>query len=635
MPSTDMNSSVSESTGSAPDYLEFSEDLTEESITEKLKGYNDAWAKESAKLFPRLASFYKFYRDQEYDLNGQFVKVPIVFTTIEIETPFLLNNLFAQSDVVDCKANFDDSQDSDQPVRVKSYINDLIVSKDKGRSKALEYIKNFLIYGYSISKAYWNSTPAIDIDPVSKLNIAKPNSKADFYNVDPFAFAFDLTKETNSIQETQWCRERIFLSKSSMKEIRDNGLCGDFADDDMTSTEDKGKKTRHPDSKDTGTYYDEFYVRLWTKSHVNDPNTGEDTGESKTESKEYRIWLLGNNKVIKFQENIFGKKPYVVASCYPIPFSLIGMGEPEVIGGIANRLSLNNYQTGLLAAKIGKSPYLIGPNSGLMPYNLKLLEEGVLFSKDINDVKPLPSIDPENLEALIKFAESLQAEVESTTGVTKTLQGADVGDITATQAAIIEQTSTNRLAIKLEQLQENYMVPLAELLFLLTKQNVKDPQSIKSNGDLITLQPQDFFGNYTWVSTSPVTISNKALALQNNTALMGQLAQAAGASQSTPWKYVINYGAGIKKLIQPNLSVGNLDDIFVPMPPPPPPIPQPNPQFPSQGPLLSPQMNVGNPAGINPVAPTPSPFNSGPIPANSPLPDARAAEPHPTFRGPK
>lgn len=352
-----------------------------------------------------------------------------------------------------------------------------------------------------------------------------------------------------------------------------------------------------------------------------------DTGETKVESKEYRIWFLANEKIIKFEENIFGRSPYSISSPYPVPFQIYGQGESEVIGGIANRLSLNNYQAGLLASKIGKSPYLIGPNSGLMPYNLTLLEEGVVFSKDINDVKPLPSIDPENLNAILKFGEYLQAEAEMVTGVTKFLQGTDIGNMTATQASLIAQNSTNRLATKLEQLQENYIVPLAEMLFLLAKQNEQAPKSFRdSNNNLINLEPEDFYGEYTWSSTSPVTISNKALSLQQNLSLVEMMGKASQASMNTPWPADVNYNVAMKSYIQPFTDISDISAVFVqrgamptsPMPP--------------QGPNTSPMPAGQAPqaAGTPPQGNTPQPV-AGNYPQVSSYPMEPAASiPHPS-----
>lgn len=593
------------------EYLNFTEKLTEESVTARLKGYNDEWRKKSEDLYPKMESWYKLYRDQEYSLNGEPVKIPLVFTTIEIEKPHLLNNIFAQDPkVVDAEPKFNDPG-NDKTTRVEAYVNSLICDTSKGRAKTQYFITNYLIYGIGVAKAYWNETSGKDIDPltrsIAETNVAHP----DFYVVDPFSFAWDDNKGTNDIQELEWVRERIFLSKNAMREIRDNGLCGNFTDEDMTSTEDKGKKVRNPNANaDKGTYYDEFYVKLWDKKPILDEN-GEDTGETKSYSDEYRIWLLANDKIIKFEKNIFGRKPYVAASPYPVPFSIMGMGESEVIGGIANRMSLNSYQGGLLASKIGKSPYLIGPNSGLMPYNLNLLEEGVLFSKDINDVKPLPSIDPGNLEANIKYGEYLQGEAEMITGVTKFLQGTDIGTMTATQAALIAQNSTNRLATKLEQLQENYLAPLAEMLFLLAKQNETAPQAFRnSSRELQTLNTEDLYGEYTWSATSPITISNKALSLQQNITMIQMLAQAAKDSQTTPWPAFINYPKALAGMIQPNSDIADISQYFVPQD-------------------MLPQQGIQGAPAVNTTSPTPvsqTPGNAGSMnPQNSAQPSVGAS----------
>lgn len=564
--------------------LEFSGELTEEKVTEKLKGWNARWETYSQDLYPKLESFWNMYRNMQYSLEGVTVKIPQIFTTIEVELPHLLNNIFAQSNVVDATAKYFDSN-QETTYKVKNYINKLIKDICDGRRKTELIIKNMLIYGYSVIKATWNLAPDKDIDPVTKKVVNVNSAHPDFYLVDNFSFAFDPDFTGQKVDEIEWVRERIFISKNKMKEMRDNGECGPFSDSDLQAGEDKGKTSRNPNKKkDTGTFYDEFWARLYYKEPVmEDRPVLDETGapvidemgvpvvenvevDKKTVSKEFRIWLLANNKIVKFEENIYGYKPFTVVRAYSNPFEFIGMGEPEVIGTIANQLSLTNYQAGKMAKKIGQSVTWVGPTAGISPYNLERIESGVVFLKDLNAVKSEQSFDPNNLRVLMEFSQYLNSEVESISGVTKFLQGTDIGDMTATQAALISQNSTNRLADKLVHLQQDFIVPLATMFFLMNKQLLESPVDfIDNNNNLITLTPEDFYGNYIWTSTSPVTIANKALQLQQNGALLQQLVQGSMASMQNPMgkPYGVDQVEFIKKYIAPNANIPDMGNIII------------------------------------------------------------------------
>lgn len=602
--------------------LEYTEALTEDKVTAKLQSYNSRWETYSNDLYPKLSSWWKNYRNMEYNIEGVNVKVPQIFSTIEVELPHLLNNIFAQSNIVDATPKFRNSN-AETTYKVKNYINKLIKDICKGRKKTEIIIKNMLIYGYSIVKATWSLKPDIDIDPETKQIIKVNSAHPDFYLVDNFSFAWEPEFEGQEIEDISWIRERIFTSKNKMLEMRDNEECGWFEEQDLSSTEDKGKKSRQPNQKkDTGTYYDEFWCTLYDKVPVfaeqpaideNGVPVLDEMGmpvmeqvevDKKTIAKEYRIWLLANNKIIKFEENSYGYKPYTIVRAYSNPFEFIGMGEPEVIGSIANQLSLTNYQAGRMVKKIGQSVTFVGPTAGISPYNLERIEQGVIFLKDLNGVRSEQSFDPNNVKVLTDFARYLREEVENVSGVTKFLQGTDIGDMTATQASLVSQNSTNRLADKLVHLQEDLVVKLAEMFFLMNKQLLEAAiDFIDNNNNLITLEPADFLGNYEWTSTSPVTISNKALQLQQNAGILQQLVQGSMASTQNPLSvpYGVNQPAFIEKYIAPNANIPDMGDIIVigqPQPPQPQGLPmpgeQPLPITPAEAPGQSP-LNPGNP----------------------------------------
>lgn len=639
--------------------LDFSEGLPEEEILQKLKGWNASWESYSNTLFPKLTKYYKLYRDMEYDNQGTPVKIPQVFTTIDTMLPHLVNNIYATSYVVDAKPKYA-APDQNRTYKIKNYINSLLKDTNQGRRKAELVFKNLLIYGYSIVKATWNDNPDIDINPITKevekINAAHP----DFYLVDNFSFAWEPNYQEQDIDGMEWVRERIFISRNKMKKMRDAGQCGEFDDADMTSGEDKGKESRVSDSKNKnkGTYYDEFWCTLYEKIPVKqsmpvmhpetgvpvvDPMTNNpimqdvETGEFETVASEYRVWLLANNKIIKFEKNPYQYKPFSCVRCISSPFEFIGMGIPELICSIANQLSLTNYQAGKMVKKIGQSVTWVDSSAGLSPYNLERIEQGVIFLKNINGVRSEQSFDPQNVHVLMEFAQYLQTEVETITGVTKFLQGTDIGDMTATQASLISQNSTNRLASILTHLQEDFIVPLAEMFFLMNKQLLEIPiDFIDNNDNLVTMTPDDFLGNYVWVSVSPTTISNKALQLQQNTTALQQFIEGSKASMMGPpeFQYAVNQIPFIMNHIAPNMNIPDISNVIIPVSALTPP-PMAGPVGPPQAPPMH-----GNPAvthNMPPAAPNvgaQTPIQSaggnpqGPAPMNpqaSPVPMAPAA----------
>ncbi len=632
------------------DLGEFTSGLTEEKVTEKLKKYNSSWDDYSNSLFPKLRDYYNMYRKMGSTVSGIPSKVALVFTTIETMLPHLLNNLFATSYIVDAKAKSNVAEETTD--RVNKYVNTLIKNICDGRRKTELIIKNMCIYGYSIVKATWNLDPDKDVDankflpdgitpnPNFKKVINVNSAHPDFYLVDNFSFAWDPNYEEQKIDGIDWIRERIFISKNKIKQMRDAGECLAFDDNDMSSEEDKGKASRDSASKkQSGTFYDEFWCTLYDKipvmdtrvvldpatgMEVTDPMTGQpmteeyDTGETKTVSDEYRIWFLANNKIIKFEKNQYGYKPYTCVRYISSPFEFTGMGVPELLGPVSAQLSMNNYQVGRMMKKIGQSVTWVDSSSGLSPKNLERIEQGVIFLKNINGVRSEQSFDPNNVKVLMDNSQMLRAEAEYVSGITKFLQGTDIGDMTATQASLISQNSTNRLANALTHLQEDFAVPLAEIFFMMNKQLLETPiDFITDNDELITMMPEDFLGNYDWSPVSPVTISNKALQLQQNTSLGMQFFQAAQASQGSPNPFWFDSLPWITQHIAPNANVTDVGSFLKPLAPPP---PMNNPEMPSV-----PVQNGNNmtpPQGIGPM--TSAPQTAGPSPLNSATPMAPA-----------
>jgi len=244
--------------------MQFSGELTEDAITKKCKTWNSEWDQYAVSLHDKLRGNYKLYRDMENTIENVSVKIPEVWTVIETELPHLLNSIYSHSAVVDAKPKFQDPS-GEKTYKIKSYINKLIKDICKGRKKTEMLIKNTLIYGWGVAKCYWDVSPDHDVDPFTKEVIDVNSAHPDFYNIDPFSFGFKPDYDGQNLDELEWLKERIFISKNRLKEMRDSEECSQFSDSDLTAGDDKGQKMRNKDVKSQDadkTYYDEFWSTL-------------------------------------------------------------------------------------------------------------------------------------------------------------------------------------------------------------------------------------------------------------------------------------------------------------------------------------------------------------------------------------
>lgn len=540
--------------------LQYSEDLTEAKVKDKLGKFDSQWKKYSSTYENNLKRFYNAYRNMEVTVEGISVKIPEIFTLIETELPHLLNSIFGQSLIVDASAKFDDPEGA-TTYKIKNYINKLIKESCDGKKKTELIIKNMLIYGSSVTKLFWDTEPDRDVDPMTgeliDVNSAHPN----FDLVDPWCFAWDVNNQSNNIQNCEWVRERIFIPKDKMKVMRDNGECAWFEDEDMSTKEDKGKKTRVKElNGNDNTYYDEYSCTLYSKDD-NDKNV----------AGEYIVWFLSGNKIVKFIQNPFKRKMYSIVRAYENPNEFLGMGEAEVIGPLSAHLSYVHYQLGKMVKKVGQSLTKITPAAGISPENLRRIEDGIIFLQDASGITFEQTNDPTNVKVLMEAKQYLDGQIETVTGIGKTLQGEPVGDqpLTATEANYLYQAASNRLAVKLSHLQEDFLREVAEKFFMMSKQFLTEPASFfDTNNNLILITPEDFLGNYNWIATGTIVQSNKALQLSQNQQLLTGLISLMGPSQQTSDPFTVDIPYFIMQHLAPYANIPDASKFIIPAQPP-------------------------------------------------------------------
>jgi hypothetical protein len=188
----------------------------------------------------------------------------------------------------------------------------------------------------------------------------------------------------------------------------------------------------------------------------------------------------------------------------------------------------------------------------MSPEELRSVEDGVYYVDDPKGLTFQPTMDPQNVKVLIEGKQYIDEQIQEVTGIGPALAGESIGDVTATEASYVFQNASNRLALKLGSLQNDLMKNIAEMMFLLAKQTLEEPVIFfDTNNNNISMEPQDFIGNYNWKCEGSISQANKALQLAQNTGLITQMIQLVVASQNSSTPLDFNANEMINGLISP------------------------------------------------------------------------------------
>lgn len=417
------------------------------------------------------------------------MKVPLAWTLIETEMPHLINAIFGQTTIIDLKAKFDDPG-NDKTFKMKSFLNNNFINVCDGEEKFTNIERTALIYGTAAVKVWWNAEEELELNQADGSMQPVNSAHPDFDLVDPKSFAWDRGNATKLVKNCRWVRERIYKEKEEMLMMRDNGKCGWFNKSDLATAQNKKQtisaqsNTSMTSDSERKTYYDEYQCTMFDKDE-----------NGKYTQAEYLVWVLAENRVIKFVPMPLNRKMYAIGRCYDFPGEFMGKGEPDTIGALAEHSGYIWYQLGKTVKRVGQQMTLVGMGSGLSPEQMRTIEDGIFPVDDISQITFQPSMDATDVQVLAGAFKTIKEEIADTTGVGPALQGESIGDVSATEASYVFQNASNRLEMKLKNMQKGLIEPIAEMMFLLCKQSLTDPNGITfftSDNKPQHILPEDF-----------------------------------------------------------------------------------------------------------------------------------------------
>lgn len=525
--------------------LEVPEGLDIANVQSKAISWNAQWKTYFDVKKPVWESNYRLFRHFDKGLVENIsARVYEVWANIQTQIPHLVNSIFTKSEIV--KPIPRAQEPEDKALKIKNFINRMILVANQGRSNATDAIQDFLVFGTIVAKTFWDneriaefdlrptienpSTGKVEPNPTYQEWIAKYEGKPSSYNIDIFDFAIDPSFRGHDIQKVQWCRERMYFTKEELKEKIKSKEIIELSDDEITpgsnSTE-SGKDIRDRidgngnDKKAEGkAYVDEFWCTLYW----------DESGEQK--SGKFWFWLLNDSRIIKFKKNVFERKPFIVSRCYRLTHEFFGIGDVDVMTALSENINVVHAQAGLLAKKTGQKLTLYTAAAGIDQQQIKRKEDGLLMVKDLNSIRTESTTAGADLGVLVNYKASLKGDLSNAVGVNDLLRGEDPGNTTATQISIMNSNSSARLALKLQNFQDEYIVSLASHFYALSKQFI-DTYTLYIDNQMIQLSQEDFQGEYDWVPLGTVALANRNLRIQQMTDLAERLAAWSTASASS------------------------------------------------------------------------------------------------------
>lgn len=543
--------------------IQLPDGLTLEKVQLKAQNWNKDWASASSELQNNWEENRILYKDFERRTKKKVTtKVPEIWAQIQTELPHLVNSIFSRSEVVRNYPKFDNA--GERTIKVKLYINSAILTAANARYKVTDAIQDVLVYGTSILKSYWDLSSDYEFDSSTREWVETVSGKPNFQNVNVFDFAIDPSFKGHDVNLAEWARHRNYYKKEDLKRMKELGEIENFDDNDLQvqDRQDSGSSVGSDtnNSNKNKLYVDEFWATLYWEEDEIDELTGEATGKKNTKKDEFFFWLLNDKKVIKFKKNWFRFKPFMATRCYRISNEFFGQSEVDIMKAYAEQMSDVHTKAGVLAKRVGGKLTFYTPQSGFNKTDAKMMENGLVMVDDLTQIRSEQTTAAQDMQAMLAFKNSVRNDIETATGINNIVKGEPVGDQTATEASILNQNATARLSIKLQNIQDEVMVPMAAQFFKMSKQFIED-LSFSYKGEMVNMSAIDFEGDYDWSAVGSISQSNKALQIKQKTELAMQLSQAV---QQAPMvkSYGFDLMAFIQNEIMPNFDIPDASKYF-------------------------------------------------------------------------
>lgn len=446
------------------------------------------------------------------------LKLPFGFTIIETQTPQLVDIFFRGGSVIQFKG-----QDADDAMFEDAMTDFHIHQFDEMgfQSKTAAFVKAMLLDGTAFAKVPYRykeietTRRMQQVDPVSgvAVSVKMPRTEVLFDGPDLeiipiYDFFPDWSiKRPGDIASMRGCVHRTFKTLASLK----NNPLYKNVDELETSLGTKGfdawSKPYYSD-----TFRDEFdklndnekdvkeegSIELWEYWGLFDPK-----GDGQFE--EYIIVIANGDVVLRCEQNFYDYKfkPFVACPNYMRESEFYGIPELMAVRSLIKEANtLRNAR--LDNINLSVNPMWIADRSaGINTKSLFSRPNGVIWTNDVNAIRPLPPMDP-SIGSREEMA-FIQNDIQNATAMVNAAPvasnlGKQFGR-SATGVNFIQSFASSRISLKARMLAELYFKQVAKLMLLTNRQFVTEDKWVRvmdpnSPNPFVQLPSDAFFRSF-------------------------------------------------------------------------------------------------------------------------------------------
>jgi hypothetical protein len=449
------------------------------------------------------------------------LKLPFGFTIIETQTPQIVDAFFRGGNVIQFKG--EDYQDAMWEDPITDFHHHQF--EEMGfQSKTANFIKAMLLDGTAIAKVPYRYKEletmrrVTQIDPISGMPISMKQPAVevlfdgpDLEIVPIYDFFPDWTvKRPGDVVAMRGCVHRTYKTITALRQNKNYKN----VDEIEISLQSKGN------SAWAKPYYSDDYKADFDK--LNDNVEGiKDEGEVEVweywglfdpkkdgEFKEYLLVIANGDVVLRMEENFYDYKfkPFVACPNYSRETEFYGI--PELLAVRSLIKEANTLRNARLDnINLSVNPMWIADRAaGINTKSLFSRPNGVIWTNDINGIKPLPPMDP-SIGSREEMA-FIQGDIQNATALVNAAPiasnlGKQFGR-SATGVNFIQSFASSRISLKARTLSEMYFKRVAQIMLMTNRQFVTEDHWVRvsdpnSPNPFMQLPADAFFRSFDFV----------------------------------------------------------------------------------------------------------------------------------------
>lgn len=424
------------------------------------------------------------------------LKLPFGFTIIETQTPQLVDIFFRGGSVIQFKGqDFQDAQFED-PI-TDFHIHQL--DEMSFQPKTAAFVKAMLLDGTAFAKVPYRYKEietmrrVTEVDPVSGMAVQSKQPKVEVLFDGPdlevipiYDFFPDWTvKKPGDVASMRGCVHRTFKTLAS---LRNNPLYKNVDELEVSMNVKGGDAWSRPYYSDA--YRDEFDKLNDNKSDVKEEGQVEiweywglfdRNGDGNFE--EYIIVIANGDVVLRCEPNFYDYKfkPFVACPNYIRESEFYGIPELMAVRSLIKEANtLRNAR--LDNINLSVNPMWIADRAaGINTKSLFSRPNGVIWTNDVNAIRPLPPMDP-SIGSREEMA-FIQNDIQNATAMVNAAPvasnlGKQFGR-SATGVNFIQSFASSRISLKARMLAEMYFKQVAKIMLLTNRQFVTEDKWVR------------------------------------------------------------------------------------------------------------------------------------------------------------